>query len=307
MRALVVDRPGILALIQDSGRRGVQHAGLTEGGAADLHAYYWANRLLANEPKAACVEILVGQFAATFMEDAVIAVTGADLGFSINGQMAANWCTHKARAGDQIRFPQASVGLRAYLAVAGGWQTPVVFGSRSVVVREGIGGLHGGPLKAGDQIPFAPMPKWLHRQVPEEFIPDYSEPLTLKVVPGYQYHKFAARQRQRLVSQAYQISPHIDRMGYRLQGPPIAPPGPGLISEGIALGAIQVPGDGQPIILLQDRQTIGGYPKLGCVTSLSCSQLSQRGPGVQVSFEWVDVKQAQMERVRFEGFFRRAE
>lgn len=304
MRALLIDRPGILALVQDRGRRGVQHAGLTEGGAADLHAYYWANKLLANDPYAACVEILVGQFAATFMEDAVIAVTGADQGFSINGQTAANWCTHKIKAGDQIRFQQAAVGLRAYLSVAGGWQTPEVFASRSVVVREGLGGVNGGPLKAGDQLPFLPPPKWLHRQVCKEFIPDYRAPLSLKVVPGYQYHQFDARQRQRLVSEVYQISNQIDRMGYRLHGPPIAPPTQGVVSEGIALGAVQVPGDGQPIVLLQDRQTIGGYPKLGCVTSLSCSQLSQRGAGVQVRFEWVDVVQAQKERVGFERFFR---
>lgn len=303
MRALVVDRPGILALVQDRGRQGVQHAGLSQGGAADLHAYCWANKLLANDLKAACVEVLVGQFAATFREDAVIAVTGADQGFSINGQAAANWSTHKVRAGDQIRFGQATEGLRAYLAVAGGWQTPVCFGSRSVVVREGLGGLDGGPLKAGGQLPFLPPPKWLHRQVRREFIPDYTAPLSLKVIPGYQYQDFDARQRQRLVSEVYQLSHQIDRMGYRLHGPPISPPGQGVISEGIALGAVQVPGDGQPIVLLQDRQTIGGYPKLGCVTGLSCSQLSQRGPGAQVRFEWVDVAQAQIERVRFERFF----
>lgn len=305
MTGLEIIRPGWHATVQDGGRIRAQQVGLSEGGAADEHAYRWANKLLDNPPGAACVEILMGQFEAVFTGDTVIALAGAELSATLNDQPLTNWSTQTVRAGDRIVFQRPINGLRAYLAVAAGWQTPLSFGSRSTVVREGLGGLDGGVLKAGDVLPFFSGLRGPDRvrQLASRYIPDYAHPLTLKLVPGYQYEHFSSLDRQRLISGTYTVSQRIDRMGYRLEGPAIKSDITGVISEGIALGAVQFPKDGQPIVLLRDRQTIGGYPKLGCVSSLSCSQLSQRGPGASIQFEFVDLASVQAERLLFNRYF----
>lgn len=304
MSNLHVIKPGWQSTIQDGGRRGYFRDGLSEGGAMDEHAFFWANKLLENELDCACIEILMGQFEAVFDDDTIIAVCGADLDVRINGKPVENWCTHPIKAGDRIAFKQPRSGLRAYLAVAGGWQTPVRFGSRSVVMREQLGGLDGGPLKAEDRLAFKAGQSAPQRSVAPNFIPDYQAELTLKVVPGYQYQDFSPRVRRRFVTSEYAVSHRIDRMGYKLEGPAVSAERTGIISEGIACGAIQVPQDGFPIVLLRDRQTIGGYPKIGCVASLDCSRLSQRGPGSVVSFEFTDVARVQAERQVFDRFFR---
>ncbi|WP_240753930.1 biotin-dependent carboxyltransferase family protein [Natronospirillum operosum] len=303
MNNLRIITPGWFTIIQDRGRKGAQRAGLTEGGAADEHAYLWANKLLDNPMNAACLEVLMGNFEAVLSADALLSVTGADLEFSINGQPAENWSTHPVQAGDRIEFRRPLNGLRAYLGVAGGWLTPELFSSRSVVTREGLGGLDGGPLREHDELPFGPQQATFRRQLAPRYIPDYSSPLTLRLVPCYQHDLFSPQDRRRFSSEEYRISQRIDRMGYRLEGPVITPEVGGIISEGIALGAVQVPRDGQPIVLLRDRQTIGGYPKIGCVSSLGCSQLAQRGPGAPIQFEFVTLESVQAERLLFNRFF----
>lgn len=303
LTTLRVINPGWFSVLQDSGRRGAQRHGLTQGGAADEHAFRWANQLLDNALDAACIEILLGNFEAELTGDALLAVTGADLDFRINGRSAQHWATHQLRCGDRVAFARPRNGLRAYLAVAGGWQTPMVFGSRSVVTREGLGGLNGGPLESNDQLPFMPHQMSLHRQLAPRYIPDYKRPLTLRVVAGYQHELFSSRDRKRFTSSEYRVSQRVDRMGCRLEGPAIQAETAGIVSEGIALGAVQVPPDGQPIVLLRDRQTIGGYPKIGCVSSLGCSQLAQRGPGARVKFEFVSLVSVQAERRLFDRFF----
>lgn len=305
--SLRIDQAGALALIQDLGRQRGGKLGLSTGGAADMHAHHWANRLLNNPSSAATVEITLGLFSATFTHATTIAVTGADLGLRLNGKPQPHWQSLHVAAHDEISFqhPQAGAasGLRAYLAVADGFATPLRFGSRSVVVREGIGGLDGRALAAGDQLPYAAQMRARLRCVPTRFIPDYGKALQLRVMPGYQVTQFTEQARAQLCTGTYTLTDHIDRMGYRLQGEPLLDVPQGLISEGIALGSVQIPPDGQPIVLLQDRQTIGGYPKLGCVSALDCYQLSQRGPGSTVSFAWADLETLQKERIGFERFF----
>ena len=304
MSDLHLIKPGWQSTIQDGGRRGYFRDGLSEGGAMDEHAFFWANKLLENDLNCACIEILMGQFEAVFDTDTTIAITGADLDARINGQVVEHWCTHRIQAGDRIAFKQPKAGLRAYLAVAGGWQTPVRFGSRSVVMREQLGGLDGGPLKAEDRLSYLPRQSAPRRSVAPNYIPDYRAELNLKVVPGYQYEDFSYTTRLHFTTSQYRVSNRIDRMGYKLEGPKVATERTGIISEGIALGAIQIPQDGYPIVLLRDRQTIGGYPKIGCVASLDCSRLSQRGPGAEVSFEFSDIATVQAERQLFDRFFR---
>lgn len=305
--SLRVQQAGALALIQDCGRTLAGKHGLTTGGAADLHAHHWANRLLGNPTNAATVEVTLGLFSVTFLQPTTVAITGADLGLRLNGQPQPIWCSFHVKTGDELSFQHPkkgnASGLRAYLAVSEGFDTPLRFTSRSVVVREGTGGLNGQALQSGDQLPYTPVPRSRLHQVPPSFIPDYAAPLRLRLIAGYQHEQFSPQALAQLCAAPYQLTDQIDRMGYRLTGAPITTPSSGLISEGIALGSVQIPPDGQPIVLLQDRQTIGGYPKVGCVSALDCYRLSQRGPGAEVSFTRGDLPSLQAERREFERFF----
>jgi biotin-dependent carboxylase-like uncharacterized protein len=303
MTDVIVRHPGWQTTIQDIGRRGYFRHGLSEGGALDEHAYHWANKLLNNETSAACIEILLGKFEAEFRADTVISLAGADIPATLNGQSLSHWCSHRVQSGDVIRFEQARSGLRAYLGVAGGWKTPQLFGSRSVVMRERLGGLNGGPLEKGDRLEHGSgMDIPLHC-VPLAHRPDYQRKLTVQVIPSYQFEQFSMVARRTFETAEYQVSNDISRMGYKLNGPAVAAQTSKLASEGIAFGAVQIPPDGQPIVLLKDRQTIGGYPKIGCVASLDCARLSQCSPGTQVSFEFTDVDRVQAQRRLFDRFF----
>lgn len=300
MANLHIIKPGWQSTIQDLGRQGYFRSGLSEGGALDEIAFRWANALLNNPANAACIEILMGDFEAEFDASSTIAITGADLSCTLNGKAVAHWQSLSVNRGDRIRFHAPVSGLRAYLAIAGGWQTPIQFGSRSTVLREKLGGIDGDKLKTGQQLAYVEGVNAPTRQLDTLWIPDYTQELRLKVLPSYQYDQFSATAKQRFFTSEYTVSQRIDRMGYRLEGPEVKAQSQQLISEGIAMGAIQVPPDGQPIVLLKDRQTIGGYPKLGCVASLDCSLLSQQAPGKRVRFELSDVATVQIERRLFE-------
>lgn len=164
------------------------------------------------------------------------------------------------------------------------------------MLREGIGGLDGGKLQAGQLLPLTEPAATMTSQplfaLPERFWPDYQSPLTLRLIEGYQCEDFSVAERQRFYQHPYQISPKSDRMGCRLQGPPLLCQRSSLLSEGICYGAVQVPPDGQPIVLLCDRQTLGGYPKLGSVLSLDCWQLAQRSAGFELQFAAISIEQA---------------
>lgn len=230
--------------------------------------------------------------------DTCVALTGADLGARLNGEAAAPWRTHPIRKGDRLDFGMPVTGLRAYLAVPGGFQPTRKLGSCATVIREGLGGLkgNGGKLARGDRIGFDPGGPQAGAHVPDAEVPDYREDLCVGVIPGYQYRHFSATERMKFFSGTYEVSQRIDRMGYRVTGEPIHSELDGIISEGIAYGAIQVPSDGQPIVLMKDRQTIGGYPKIGCLSALDAGRLAQRGPGAAVRFYLSDVAEAEGRR-----------
>ncbi len=311
-----VIHPGLMSQLQDAGRLGHQHVGLTTGGPLDEHAFLWANHLLKNPWDAAAVEISFGGLKLQAQVDTLIAVTGADLAITVNDESAANWQVIPVRAGDRLEFGYPRSGTRAYLAVKGGFQVSPCFGSVATVQREQMGGLtgEGQLLSFGDCLPCAEqehrkdpqLQKLIGKRVSNNYLPDYTEPLVLRVIAGYQYDQFPAEQLERFFSEAYQILPDSDRMGVRLQGPPIKALQAGITSEGIALGAIQIPPDGQPIVLMRDRQTIGGYPKLGCVYPPDTGQLAQRHPNTKVRFELMPRHQAQQDLMRFYRYFRKA-
>lgn len=285
MKRLQVLKPGVLALLQDGGRFGQHGLGLTNGGPLDYSAFVWANRLCGNDLNATAIEVALGGLELLSSVNTRIALCGAPMPLWINGESRALWQTHPLASGDRITLGHCRLGARACLAIAGGLQIAPQFGSTATVVREGVGGLRGTALLAGDRLPCRELPAQPLWRVPAAQIPTYTEPVcTLRMIPGYQFEQFPQAECQRFLTGTYRVSQQADRMGYRLQGPALCSGIEQLYSEGIVLGAIQVPGDGQPIVLLNDRQTIGGYPKLGAVLSCDLDQLAQLQPGAAVQF-----------------------
>ncbi|ROS04588.1 biotin-dependent carboxylase-like uncharacterized protein [Sinobacterium caligoides] len=293
--SLTVKSPGMLSLIQDSGRFGYHSIGLTTGGPLDSEAFYWANRLLGNEADAAMIECTVGGLKLIANVDTVVAVTGAVVEVKIDGQPVEQWRGLSMRAGQALELGYAKEGCRCYVAVAGGLQVKQSFGSCSTVMREGIGGLDGDKLSAGTVLPIKPSGTTPLKRLPVDHRPRYHKSVTLRVVLGYQQALFSDLQKATFFSEPYKVSASCDRMGYRLEGAAIATNETALLSEGICLGAVQVPADGQPIVLINDRQTIGGYPKIGSVIGIDLYKLTQLMAGAEVFFSAISIEEAHNE------------
>ncbi|WP_151704798.1 biotin-dependent carboxyltransferase family protein [Nitrincola alkalilacustris] len=300
-------RAGPLALLQDSGRFGVRRLGITQGGPADLHAWAWANRLLDNPWGNSVLEITLGGLELQAEHDCQIAICGGDLGATIDQQPAPLWQTIILRRHQILRFRLPISGVRAYLAVKGGFDAAMILGSRSCVTRDGLGGHKGDGSKIGqdDKLYFAAhTPDSLPaRQLPESEHPDYSQQALLDLIPGAQIAEFRGDSLYQTFNHGWQVDTRADRMGIRLKGPVLQCHMKTMISEGISLGAVQVPPDGQPIVLLNDRQTIGGYPRLGTLTPLACARLAQCPPGHSVRFRATGLLAAQAEQRRFRSGF----
>jgi biotin-dependent carboxylase-like uncharacterized protein len=282
--SLKVIQPGILSLLQDRGRLGRHRIGLTTGGPLDAHAFDLCNRLLDNPRNSTAIEISFGGLRLQSAVETFICVTGAAVPLQINGAPKPLWEVHPVAAGDLIALDFAERGCRAYLGVAGGFQIAPSFGSTATVVREHVGGLRGEQLRPGDRLPCPAVSSRSRLFLPEPQQPRYQRSVTVRVVPGYQQAHFSRLQQRRFFSHTYTVSDRCDRMGYRLEGPAIRCDVHGILSEGICLRAIQIPADGQPIVLLNDRQTIGGYPKIGAALSLDAARLAQLTPGCTVQF-----------------------
>lgn len=297
----IVRRGGLQCLIQDIGRPGVQFHGLASGGAMDRHAHGWANRLLGNPADCATLEITLGPVELEFTATTTVSLTGADLKVELNHRPVSPWQSVRVQAGDHLSGHYARNGLRAYLGVHGGWQTPRRFGSRSGVPRENPDA----PVQTDDDLPFSvPDNPILTRRVPSVWQRHYqNDRIDLDLLTGYQHEVFSTSAWATLMQSGFTLSPDSDRMGARLRGPALgSPPGPWR-SEGIAAGTVQVPPDGQPIVMLRDRQTIGGYPKPGCLTHAACNRLAQCRPGETVHFRITTRQQAVAERLAFYRFF----
>ncbi|WP_299771463.1 biotin-dependent carboxyltransferase family protein [uncultured Pseudoteredinibacter sp.] len=306
MQGLTVIAPGILSLLQDAGRFGQQQIGLTTGGPLDSFAFTVANRLCHNSDNACAIEVSIGGLTLESSIDSVIALTGAKLGLKINGQNKVQWQSHAIKAGDKINIGFASEknsGCRAYLAVAGGFDIAKQFGSQATVSREGIGGLQGGPLQKADLLPSSNHRDLELLSLSEEqqsnfnssFNSNYPDLVELRVILGYQQNHFSPVKQAIFFSSEYTVSDLCDRMGYRLEGPKVNADIEGILSEGICLGAIQVPADGQPIVLMNDRQTIGGYPKIGAVFGPDLAKLAQLSAGGRIKFSAMDINDAHQE------------
>ena len=303
MNGFVVRQPGLLCLLHDRGRYGAHNLGLTTGGPLDSLAFDWANRMLGNDANATCIEISFGGLVLEAGLDTSFVITGAQAPCKLNDEPIEQWCTHDIDKGSKLEIGFTSAGTRCYLAVSGGFDIMPSFGSTSTVVREKIGGISGDKLQAGDQLPCSGARLAKHCFLDQADRPVYADFAELRVVPGYQQAAFSPLQQWRFFSSEYRLSERCDRMGFRLEGETVHSDMVGMLSEGICHGAIQIPADGQPIVLMNDRQTIGGYPKIGAVIAVDTAKLSQLSPGSRVHFEAISLEQAHnihcLERARF--------
>ncbi len=312
--ALEILHAGIMSTLQDYGRYGLQHFGITNSGPMDENAYLWANKLLCNHWNAPQIEICLAGFQARFNQPTVIAICGADLQASINQKPINTWQTHRIEAGDVLQFAGAKTGLYTYLAVAGGFNVSPQLGSCSTVMRERLGGLHhnGKKLANADTLDYQAQTRektTFYAGVAEKYQPDYAlgntTEVSLRFIPNRSENGCDEAAIKRFTQQRYTVSNDISRMGYRLKGEAITTTTTttNIISQGISTGFIQLPSDGQPIVLMKDRQTIGGYPLLGCVAQLDLAKLSQCQPRTVVRFTAVEIEQLETELIEYLDFF----
>ncbi|HWT69532.1 MAG TPA: biotin-dependent carboxyltransferase family protein [Pseudomonas sp.] len=301
MSRLTIEASTPLCLLQDAGRFGVRHLGVTQGGGLDWRSMSWANWLLGNGLDATVIEIALGGFSVVAEEDCVLALAGADLGAQVNGEPLAPWRSFRLHKGQRLQFTQPVLGARAYLAAPGGFDAPKVLGSSATVVREELGGLDGmgRALSKGAGLSYSGNSVMLLRELTAEQRPDLSLDTPLDLVLGAQIGEFSGQSLFDAFNNAWNLDSRADRMGIRLLGTALQYQGKPMISEGIPLGAVQVPPDGQPIVLLNDRQTIGGYPRLGALTPLALARLAQCLPGAQVRLRPVVQEMAHREQVEY--------
>ena len=290
----VVDAgPLPLTTVQDLGRQGQLRYGIPPSGPMDRDAFVLANRLAGNPDDAAGLECaLVGP---RFEVDTAcaIAVTGADMAVTENGERRERWQTIHLRAGAQVRLGPAKAGVRSYIAFSGGIDVPAVLGSRATYVRGRLGGLEGRALRNGDTLGLFDAPRPPARRVVHPREPETGSELSVRVVLGPEADRFTEEGIKTFLGGAYEMLQQSDRMGARFKGPRIAHArGHDIVSNGIALGSVQVPGDGQPIVLLVDRQSAGGYTKIATVCSFEIGRLGQLKPGRHVRFEAISISEA---------------
>ena len=290
-------RPGLFTTIQDIGRYGFQRFGVSVSGAMDRWALRVGNRLLGNPDEAAGLEITI-QGPELFLDHALtIAVTGADLSPAWNGATLPMWTVVVMPAGSRLQFGKRRQGARAYLAVAGGIDGPMILGSRSTHVRSRVGSLGGRALKKGDRLEVgarsAESLQYVGRVLPPSNRPHYSSSPTVRIVPGLHVDRFTHEALQVLTESPYRVTSESDRMGYRLWGAELKHRSSGeIVSSATTFGTIQVPADGQPILLMADCQTTGGYAALATVIASDHSLAAQVCPGDNLSFSLTTQLQA---------------
>lgn len=287
---LEIVEPGLATTVQDFGRRGFQRFGISASGVMDPIALATANALVGNKAETAALEItLAGPTLTCAGADIRIAVAGANFAVSIDGRPVSSHETHDLRAGQRLSIGTAPDGARAVLAVSGGFQVTPMLGSVSTHSRSQLGGLDGGPLRTGDRLPlaFPGLPAQPHLMVSPAHRRRAQGPV--RVLLGPQDDAFSTEGIATFLASDYTITALSDRMGCRLEGPRVQHAGAvGIVSDGTVFGSIQIPGNGQPIILLADRQTTGGYPKIATVISADLPRLAQLRPGERVRFEAVE-------------------
>ena len=311
MSITVLD-PGPLTTVQDAGRVGYAAQGYRSCGAADGYAYRLGNVLVGNDPGAAVLECTLRGAALRFETDTVFALTGAESPAALDSTPVPYYAPLLAKAGSVLQMGAAKAGLRSYLAVGGGIATPPVLGSRSTDLKCRMGGLDGRALKAGDVLPIGAAPAMVEQRWqkicakganrplgtartparPWRFLGGRKLPL-FRAVPGPQTDAFTAVGQAAFVHGVYALTADCDRMACKLAGPAIEMKyGADILSDGIAAGSVQISADNQPIVMLTDHQTTGGYAKIATVISADLSAMAQLRPGEKLAFQYVTAAQA---------------
>lgn len=310
---ITIRKPGLLSSIQDLGRYGFQKYGVIASGTMDSTAHRIANLLVGNPENTPTLEMTLIGPVIQFHQDTLIAICGGDLSPTIHDIPVPSWRTIYVRKDTVLQFGTAHTGCRAYLAIAGGFSIPKILNSTSTYLRAQIGGFLGRALITGDQVSLdAPnelslkMMKQLNLRVGNhaftatdwfivsDFLPNLNSKTFIRVMSGRHYQLFSKDSQEKIFSEPFTITAQSDRMGYRLHGPTLRlTKAQEITSEAVTFGTIQVPADGHPIILLADRQTTGGYPKIGQIASVDLSLIAQAKPGDELYFMQISHEEAQ--------------
>lgn len=311
--AFEVIEPGMLTTIQDLGRYGFSQFGVPPSGALDAFSFGVGNLLVGNRGEEAGLETTLMGLRIKALREVVVAIAGGDLSPALNEETLEMWRTHLLVEGDVIAFKKVQAGCRAYVAVSGGFVVPKIMGSCSTYLSGNFGGLEGRKLRRGDILytPDIPTPlSTLGLRFPKDWIPSPEKETTLRVIAGPQDRHFTEKGFQTFTSSSYRVTPQCDRMGVRLEGPKIerrADVEESIISEGLISGAVQVPGDGKPIIILTELVT-GGYTKIATIISTDLPRVAQLKPGDQVRFKPVSIEESHLllreQEERLKGFGR---
>ena len=284
MKAFKVISPGIQTTVQDLGRSGLLKYGIPTSGAMDQRSFVIGNLLLRNPDNATALETTLQGLKLQALARVTICITGADLDPWLNDQPAHQWTTFTMKEHDILHFKKRKKGLRAYVAVQGGFDVPEVLGSRSTFVRGRIGSI----LRGGGSLRICTFDSEVPENIltlPQEYRPDFNRIDPIRLLMGPQEDYFTPRGIATLLNSTYRISPQSDRQACRTDGPTIEiAKGPGIISDPIPLGGVQVPGDGKPIILLRDAQVTGGYAKIATLARVDMDRLGQMIPGDEIRF-----------------------
>jgi biotin-dependent carboxylase-like uncharacterized protein len=322
MAIIRVRQPGLLSTVQDTGRFGEYALGMPPSGAMDVFSYEVGNYLVGNQEGVAGVEITYFGPELEFTEAVLIALTGAQMPPKINGEEAPMWEALEVGEGDVLSFEYLKRGARCYLAVAGGIDVPLFMHSRSTYTLIGLGGHEGRALQEGDELEVGEAPRkaegQVGKRVDEEHIPTYSDETELRVIIGLASYRITEESMEEFLSTTWTVTPDADRVGYRYKGGELKfvereqPAGAGsdpanVVDFGYPIGSIQVPGGVEPIVLMNDAVTGGGYATIGTVISADRGRLAQTKTNDKTRFRSVDLEEAlearkhrrqQMEEIR---------
>ncbi len=311
--AIEVIKPGLATTVQDSGRIGYYNVGIPISGALDQYAFRAANLLVGNDENAAVLECTMLGPELEFRQDAIVAITGAELPPRVNGQPAPMYESFAVPKGGRLSFAYLKGGARCYIAVAGGIDVPVVLGSRSTYGLGAFGGFAGRKLAAGDLLPVGQVPaqSCAGRTLPAEFRSTFSKQVSVRVVAGLYFHRLTDESGRSFFEDLWSVAPEADRIGYRFrhgraltfkdrQQPFGAGSDPSnIVDAGYPIGSIQVPGGLEPIILHRDAVSGGGYAMIGTVISADLDVVAQLQPNDKAKFVSVDMAQALAARAAY--------
>ncbi|GGA26339.1 biotin-dependent carboxyltransferase family protein [Psychrobacillus lasiicapitis] len=313
--SIKVLHPGLLTTVQDIGRYGSQKYGVIVSGAMDSYSLRLSNILVGNKENEAALEITIYGTTLQLEEDTLIAITGGDFLATIDGKIVPLWRPVLVKKNAILKFHSAIKGSRAYIAFAGGIDIPQMMGSKSTYIRANIGGFEGRALQKGDKLNIgvkSTLSEALLKQLDDKNVPwsvnfneliNFRQEPIIRVLKGTEFDRFDKESRQTFFQQPYTLTVQSDRMGYRIEGPPLSLSEKfELLSEGVTFGTIQIPPSGQPIILMADRQTTGGYPKFGQVITADLPSLAQLQPGMTIRFKEVTLKEAETALLQNEQF-----